>query len=118
MKHTRFSRLVEERLNSCKDVLISKDKEYSSEGDRLHNFKRAAALDEESPEKALWGMMKKHIISMRDMVEKIDENEPCYIPSKELVHEKLGDVINYTLLLEGLIEERRDKESDLEQPSE
>lgn len=106
MKHVKFNVLVENRLSKCREVLASKDKEYSSDADRLHNFKRAAAARNIQATSALDGMFLKHIISMWDMVDDMERN-PEYIPSEQLITDKLGDVINYTLLLEGLIEDRR-----------
>ena len=95
-----FDKVVENRLDSCKRVLSSKDKEYSSDTDRLHNFRLAAAMSETTPELALWGMWCKHLVSVKDLIDR-PENV-----TTELIHEKLGDVINYTLLLEGLLTER------------
>jgi len=99
MNHKEFDKIVKARLKKCQDVLSAKDKEYSSDSDRLHNFKVAAAMSECSPCDALWGMWVKHLVSVRDLV---------YAPetvTEELIHEKIGDVINYALLLEGLLVE-------------
>jgi len=41
------------------------------------------------------------------VVERMKE-DPCYLPSKELIAEKFNDNINYTLLFEGLVEDRRE----------
>lgn len=114
MDHTTFKRLVINRLNCCNEVLTLKDKEYSSSEDRLHNFKQAGKSRNCTPVKALDGMMMKHIISFWDIVDRM-ENDSSYVPPKELVAEKLGDMINYTLLAEGLIEDRRE---ELETPLE
>lgn len=106
MKQIDFEMLVEARLETCRQTLIMKDKEYSSDVDRLHNFKESGREQNCDPIKALDGMLSKHRVSFRDIVNRMN-NDPVYCPSKEYVAEKLGDVINYTLLAEGLIEERR-----------
>lgn len=106
MIHSDFEKVVNTRIHECTRVLIAKDKEYSSETDRLHNFKvagRALGID---PVVALNSMWIKHLVSVWDMIDRMGK-DPNYVPSRELVRDKLGDVINYTLLLEGLIEERR-----------
>lgn len=108
MKHKVFTEIVMARVAKCEMVLGSKDKEYSSGTDRLHNFKSAARARNQSVPKALDGMMMKHLCSMWDEIDKM-EKDPRHVPSKEWVNEKLGDVINYTLLLEGVIEDRRDE---------
>lgn len=115
MNNEAFADVVRERLDKCRQVLVYKGIEYSSSEDRFHNFKAAAALDNESPEKSLWGMWKKHIVSVRDLIDSL-EKDRTYVPSKGLVQEKLGDNINYCLLLEGLIEERRAKSKDWIEP--
>lgn len=100
MRHDEFDKMVHGRLQACIKVLSSKDKEYSSDSDRLHNFKRAAAMLDCSPEKALEGMWVKHLVSVQDLINLPDNTTP------ELIHEKIGDTINYALLLEGLLTER------------
>lgn len=104
MKPERFDEIVENRLKHCKDVLSWKNEEYSSDTDRLHNFKVAAAMDETTPENALWGMYLKHLVSVRDIVKNIESG----VPSHVTVAEKIGDSINYMLLLEALLAERTD----------
>jgi hypothetical protein len=71
--------------------------------DKLENFKQAGAMKGETPERALWGMWVKHITSIRKIVEDLDKG---IVPTLKLLSEKLGDNINYSLLLEGLIRER------------
>lgn len=116
MEHQDFANIVTARLLDCEEVLIKKNKEYSSTFDRLHNFKVAGRIKGVDPVAALDGMWLKHRVSIADMVERMAE-DPTYVPSRELVAEKLGDNINYTLLLEGLIEDRRDiLDSDIAPP--
>lgn len=106
MKHYDFELLVTNRLTACQDVLKGKDKEYSSDTDRLHNFKKAATIKGKTAIAALDGMWLKHRVSLEDMLDRMAEDED-YCPSKEIVQEKIGDNINYSLLFEALIEERR-----------
>jgi hypothetical protein len=98
-----FDTLVTQRMAHCLQILTGKEQEYARGDDRLHNFKRAAAFDNDTPERALWGMWKKHIVSVADMIDDIEHGK---LPSQERVDEKLTDMINYTLLLEGLLLER------------
>lgn len=93
MTNVRFDQLVQAEIQHCIDVLGIKGYEYSADGDRLHNFKVAAALPGESLERALAGMMKKHTVSIYDM---------CYSGIDyplDLWQEKITDHINYLLLL-------------------
>lgn len=107
MNHKRFDQIVEERLARCREVLCAKGEEYSRNNDRLWNFKAAARHLDTTTGKALLGMKVKHDVSLSDMIDDIDSG--C-IFSRGYVSEKIGDSINYLLLLEGLIEEARDDE--------
>ena len=104
MNHETFVALAAKRFQACHDILASKSKEYSRSGDKLHNFRRASALLGCSPEKALVGMMSKHIVSVLDIV---DDIEAGGLPDEVLVSEKIGDLMNYSVLLEALITDRR-----------
>lgn len=107
MNIANFNRLADERLDKCKEVLVRKNQEYASDTDKLSNFKQAAALKNETPERALWGMQAKHIISLKKIIEDVDQ---CKLPSLELLTEKITDNINYLILLEALITERIERE--------
>ena len=56
-----------------------------------------------SPEKALLGMKTKHTVSILDIVDDLDTGN---LPSGELLCEKIGDELNYLILLKALILER------------
>jgi len=103
MTPERFKMLVEGRLDHCLEVLTAKGHEYSRDGDRLHNFKTAARKRGVAPEEALLGMMVKHEVSIEDIAR--DAGRGVYA-SKDVLAEKIGDAINYLLLLEGLLVER------------
>ena len=104
MNHETFCALAAKRFQACQDILNLKSKEYSRDEDKLHNFRRASALLGCSPEKALVGMMSKHIVSVLDIV---DDIEAGGLPDEVLVSEKIGDLMNYSVLLEALITDRR-----------
>ncbi len=109
MNNLRFERIVVDRLETCRKVLLQKNDEYASETDRLHNFKIAGLARGTAETTALDGMLIKHLVSIWDCVDKMELNRN-YVPSEEWVREKVGDVINYMLLLEGCIEDRRARE--------
>lgn len=100
-----FKLVVDRRIESCRNKLFGdKEAEYSRGNDRLHNFKVAAAIDSETPERSLWGMWKKHIVSIKDLVDDIESGKD--VPSDAYLGEKFDDMINYVLLLEGLLRDR------------
>ena len=103
MNHGEFIKLIDNRWLHCFQLLGSKNAEYAEADDKLSNFKQAAALKGETPERALWGMLAKHIISIKKIIYDLDQGK---IPLPVTVSEKCSDMINYTLLLEALIQER------------
>lgn len=103
MTDERMDEVIERRLVLTKHILLGKAKEYVRNNDRLHNFNRAAAISGESRERALKGMWMKHIVSVFDIIDDLDKG---IVPKKELVDEKIGDLINYAILLEASINDR------------
>ena len=102
MTNKEFDILLEKRISRILIMMKSKAKEYARE-DRLANFKAGAKIGRTTPEQCLLGYMNKHLVSMIDIVEDINNG---IRPSDEYVEEKLGDVVNYVILLEMLIKER------------
>jgi hypothetical protein len=101
-----FSGLARNRFDKCYDMVTkSKHKEYSRRGDKLHNFKEAGKINDCSPESALWGMVVKQVVSVKDLIADIEAGKT---PSMIMVEEKISDVINYMVLLEALISERQE----------
>lgn len=95
-----FDQVVENRIEQIRSVLHKKAKEYASTTDRFHNFRVAARKMNSTPEVALQGMMAKHEVAVLDMI-----NDPGKATIR-LIEEKIGDNINYLILLEGLLKER------------
>jgi hypothetical protein len=100
MNSTRFHKLVEQILNQTRAVLIAKGDEYSTEENKLHNFDKAARISGQTREKALWGMALKHYTSIDDIVNDVETGK---LPSEAMLSEKIGDMINYLILLEASI---------------
>ncbi len=107
MKTKDFNTIVEQRCNKIKAVLAKKASEYSFNDNRLHNFDVAARLKNETRERALLGMLIKHEVSTLDIIDNLDKG---ILPSVELLDEKLGDYINYLILLEASIKDRINKQ--------
>lgn len=101
MNQQEFNELLDNRIKNIIDTLKLKGSEYAFNSDRLHNFKVAAQISNQTPEKALWGMAMKHLVSVTDLIEERLEN------NRHNVNEKIGDLINYLILLEALFEDNR-----------
>lgn len=103
MNSEQFDKIVEQRCDKIKEVLSIKAKEYVRGDDRLHNFNRGAAISGVSRERVLHGFMLKHYISYLDMLDDIDEGK---YPDWAYVDEKIGDIVNYFILLEASLKEK------------
>lgn len=104
MKQEKFNEITTKRIQKCIDTLCVKSEEYATD-DRLHNFKIAGQLQNCTPVKALGGMMCKHTVSVYDLINDFENGENISI---DLWNEKIGDSINYLLLLNALIVEELD----------
>lgn len=106
--------IVDARIASIRSLLLVKGAEYSpGDGDRLHNFNRAAAVVGTTPESALVGMWVKHLVSVLDLVDGIGRGE---LPTTARVDEKLGDTINYAILLEAMVKARLAEQAHSQTP--
>ena len=101
MNTKEFDKVIEYRLENIKHILQIKAKEYADgDVDRLHNFNVAARITGESREKCLRGFMLKHLVSVFDMIDKPET------ATEYMVDEKIGDLINYCILLEASFKDR------------
>ena len=101
MTQSEFKLLFADQVMKCEETLQNKRKEYTGDNqDRLSSFKVAASLQGCTPQRALVGMMAKHIVSLYDM---------CYAKNaafkKEVWDEKITDSLNYLFLLAAIIRE-------------
>lgn len=100
MNSEEFAKVFNHVIDSSERVLIAKAAEYAT-ADRLHNFKQAAHLQGQTPREALGGFMVKHTVSIYDMINSGDSYPD------ELWDEKIGDHINYLILLRALVEDEK-----------
>lgn len=99
-----FTDVVESRIEKTRKVLIKKEEEYARSNDRYHNFNVAGRVLDCSPERALLGMLIKHFVSVVDIIDSLDNyDKPLVL---HIVDEKIGDSINYLILLEGMLRNR------------
>lgn len=102
MDNELFGTIVGNRVQKIKDTLCAKAAEYAH-GDRLSNFRVAATLQGCTPEKALGGLVAKHIVALYDF---INELESGNVREYAFWDEKIGDIQAYMCLLDALVIER------------
>jgi hypothetical protein len=97
-----FNNVLDETIDKIRSTLGAKAGEYADgTEDRLHNFKKAAALQEISQREALSGMMSKHTISVFDMLQSGKDY------SLAQWDEKIIDHLNYLILLRAIVIEEK-----------
>jgi hypothetical protein len=102
-------KMLEKRLELIKQSLLVKAKEYVRNDDRIWNFNQAAIKSGKTREEALAGFRLKHEVSIDDIRNDIKGGN---LPTKEVVQEKYGDVINYYILEEMSILHRIENEKN------
>ena len=103
MTEKEFQDVLTTRLTKIKETLSSKAEEYATDNDKLHNFNVGARLTGQTREKVLWGFAIKHYISFLDILDSLDKGK---LPTERLVDEKIGDLINYLVLVEASLKDR------------
>lgn len=99
MTNEEFLNEVEAQHLRSKKVLMRKQEEYAGETNRLEQFYRIGSVNKQNPAEACFSLAAKHITSIADM-----SKSPTSHNLKKW-REKIGDLRNYTHLLEALVEE-------------
>lgn len=100
-----FEEVLRSRIALIESVLGMKAEEYSRGKDRLHNFKRVAAVKGCTTADACIDGFCKHLVSILDMVDDLRKGVHRPIAMWE---EKIGDAVNYLILLEAIVKEDKD----------
>jgi len=108
MTEERFDQVVDIFLNSIRETLIVKGKEYRRNGNVFHNFDEGSKRSGLIREKVLDGFLLKHEISIADMTNDLVDGK---LPTKELLDEKFGDNIIYLIIKKASIIDKIEKEN-------
>ena len=101
MNIEKFNELLEQRFEKTRNVLVVKNKEYGLDEDVLHSFRDQADMSmHNTPPAVAWELLVKHLYSIRRMVSEFEATGMP--PTTELTDEKIGDAINYLVLIEAL----------------
>jgi hypothetical protein len=105
---TDFSHFIQETqtlLNRCIELLRSKSHDYAEGGDAFVNFKTAAQVAGISPEQTLLTLLGMKISRLTQLVAKGKKAK------NESVEDTMLDIINYVLLLRGMMQEQENPPS-------
>ena len=100
---TDFDRFIKDSqsiLDRCVQIMSAKSHDYAESKDAFINFKTAAQLAGISPEQTLLTLLGMKLSRLTQLVGKGKQ------PKNEALEDTMVDVINYTLLLRGMIKER------------
>lgn len=99
MTTEKFEEILNARIETIKQTLMVKAKEYMRNDDRLHNFRKAATEKNTTMTDILWQRYAlKHLMSLDDIIE---DHKKGILPSLKTIDEKIGDIIIYGILLEA-----------------
>lgn len=84
-----FNKLLDELDGNSLETLKQKNAKYASPTDCLHNFDAGADIMGSTPAQCAWGYMTKHLVALRDKVQKNDFSD------RDDLLEKCQDIINY-----------------------
>lgn len=92
MTAAKFEELVNEIRGDSIVTLLKKNAAYATQ-DKLHNFRVGGEIMGGTTAQACWGYLTKHLVALRDKVERNDFSD------LEDLKEKCIDTINYTVFL-------------------
>ena len=101
-----FQTLLDELDGNSLETLKTKNARYSSGGDSLHNFRKGADIGGCTSAQACWGYLTKHLVALRDMVQRDD------FSNREDFLEKCQDSINYIRFLWCIGNDNTDEKGD------
>lgn len=104
MNNREFERVIDEQFARCKDLLCTKQAEYTPDKDVFEVFNKASTLSGVGGRKsALFDFMLKHLVSISDMC----HTEEYF--TVERWNEKITDAMNYLLLLRAMVAEDEER---------
>ena len=89
MTSETFNKLLDELDGNSLETLKQKNAKYASPTDCLHNFDAGAEIMGRTSAQCAWGYMTKHLVALRDKVDKNDFSD------RDDLLEKCQDIINY-----------------------
>ena len=103
MTNKQFSELMEQVFTDCSKISKAKGADYTKGSmDALANFKTAGSDVNVGPLSICWIFMNKHYSAITNYVKTGGQSE------SEPISERIKDMINYLVLLQGLITEENE----------
>lgn len=93
------------RITNILDILKAKGEIYTKDN-RFENFNKASDILQQEPEQILIEFMTKHLVWLLDYVKNLMPMSTPTEKEEEEIDEKIGDIINYLLILNAMLHER------------
>jgi hypothetical protein len=114
MNRKDFNEIVKKRQELIERVLVNKGAEYANEQNVFYNFEKAVGISfSNSREMVAWEYMTKHLQSIKDLIDADSKQGPKQYPAIPTVEEKIGDAINYLILIEAMLKQKLLKRESL-----
>lgn len=108
MKAEQFEEIWMKQVAMEKAMLLERADAYATGGDRLGNFQEGGILNNCHPMRYGFSLVTKHIIALRDLIEKIDKGKGEFTQYEfDKFQEYTTDIRNYAILLKALYIEHR-----------
>jgi hypothetical protein len=96
--------VVQRRVQLIKEILDQKNSEYADKEDVFKAFTESLPLSFHDTKQAVaWEFMVKHLQSIKMIIEA--KAKSGKLPNEKMLEEKIGDAINYLILIEGMFKE-------------
>ena len=117
MKNKEFIEQTKQFFEECVNVMNIKGREYAGdqEDDKFANFKRVAKLQGIPVTSAWFTYFIKHFDSLTSFIRKRNQGmsvSEIEMGLSEPISGRIGDMINYLFILNGIIDEERDAEKN------
>lgn len=96
--------VVQRRVQLIQEVLEHKNSEYADKEDVFKAFTESLPLSFHDTKQAVaWEFMVKHLQSIKMIIEA--KAKSGKLPDEKVLEEKIGDAVNYLILIEGMFKE-------------
>ena len=100
-----FKILLDQTFEKSKKTYNLKMNEYATDIDVFQSFREGVGFSfQDTPEGVAWNYACKHFESIKNIISKVQDE----VPTDEILDEKIGDAINYLIIIKSLIKQRGD----------
>jgi hypothetical protein len=114
MRTSDFIAITDRFLEETVSVLKKKGREYATDKNFFANFEQAIGISFcTTKEAVLWHYLTKHLQSVKDMIQTVEIGGGIHGHfDTNHINEKIGDSINYLLILRAMLEDRVEENSN------